>query len=475
MNESTADRVLREDLILFINSCFAATDRSEFYHRASQQRASLRFVHEYVLGNYRTLYALTLAAAVNDHNTALIIENLLANPLRYDGAALEGELIRHALRRIRPPRAFRLFGDLRRGRVNNRRTRAVMRDYIAWRKDIELDAMKYRSGFANAARHAHLQLPGEIGAFVFEHREVSRFESPLLEAWRAAHYAQEAMYRLPYSIAEGFAAKHGVDRKRFLERIAPQMTVRERQRMQASSQKVGVSKELSGALASMRLEHIVPYVLSLPHAERTEKAAELAEHIARAAKKTAARADAVSGTIASVLDTSYSSRGSREQKNRPLATAIGARYLFDAISGDHRAFYTRAPAEPAFPFLDEARGQTSIARPLLDALETQPQWVVIVSDGWENNPPGGAHGVVRLFEEAGLGADTAILHVNPVFDSERYEPRRLSPLIPTIGVRTAADILAVLPYVEFAAGRRPASQLEHTLRVQALRFCEESA
>ena len=80
--------------------------------------------------------------------------------------------------------------------------------------------------------------------------------------------------------------------------------------------------------------------------------------------------------------------------------------------------------------------------------------------------------MARLFGQLAQSRQTTLLHINPVFDAERYEPRRLSPLVPTIGIRTAADLLAVMPYVEFAAGRRSADDLQKLLEEQASRFCE---
>ena len=72
-----------------------------------------------------------------------------------------------------------------------------------------------------------------MGAFLFAPRSRRQYRAPLLDAWRRAHYEQSALYELPYTAAEGFAAKHGIPRAAFLERIAPQLTRLERLRLQA--------------------------------------------------------------------------------------------------------------------------------------------------------------------------------------------------------------------------------------------------
>ena len=40
---------------------------------------------------------------------------------------------------------YRLFRELRRAKVNNRRTSAIMRDWLAARPDLAFDAVKYRA------------------------------------------------------------------------------------------------------------------------------------------------------------------------------------------------------------------------------------------------------------------------------------------------------------------------------------------
>ncbi|WP_394835033.1 hypothetical protein LVJ94_51900 [Pendulispora rubella] len=52
--------------------------KREFYSDAHGQSVSIDFLHRYILGNYRQLYARALACGINDFNQSLIIVNLLA-------------------------------------------------------------------------------------------------------------------------------------------------------------------------------------------------------------------------------------------------------------------------------------------------------------------------------------------------------------------------------------------------------------
>ena len=73
-----AEQVAREDLVMFVNACFSCTGQREFYNDARGQAVSIEFLHAYILGNYRRLYARTLAAGINHFNQAQIVLNLLA-------------------------------------------------------------------------------------------------------------------------------------------------------------------------------------------------------------------------------------------------------------------------------------------------------------------------------------------------------------------------------------------------------------
>jgi hypothetical protein len=81
MLQSAASRVAqvaREDLVMFINACLACTGQREFYDNAYGQRVSIDFLHDYILGNYRLLYARSLCAGINHFNQAQIVLKLLA-------------------------------------------------------------------------------------------------------------------------------------------------------------------------------------------------------------------------------------------------------------------------------------------------------------------------------------------------------------------------------------------------------------
>ncbi|MEU9890701.1 hypothetical protein [Sphaerisporangium sp. NPDC051011] len=456
--DTFADLVACEDLLLFVNAAITATGQREFHSTQGEQRLSLEFLHSYIEVNYPDLYAATLALDINDHNAALIIRNLLARPGAGDGA-----LIARRLERMSPPRVYGLFQRLRRDGVNNRRTRAIIRDWLAGRPDLAFDAVKYRTALKEAVRHAHLKLPDELATFLFEPRSRSRFGTPILDTWRRAHYEQAALYDLPYTVAEGFAARHGIRRELFLERIASRMTRLERLRLDNRLERT--RPETDADLAAMPLVRLASYALSLPFEQRAARRTELTTAFRTSARRAAATRAGTWGRVAAVLDDSFSAYGSAAKRRRPLAVAVGCHFLLEALAGEYRGLWLSGGSDP---LMAHPVGPTPLGQRIIDALETAPDRLVIVSDGWDNAPPGLANQVLRTWRRR-LDPErkVSIVHLNPVYDAEDFDVRRLAASVPTAGIRDAEDLPALVELAQFAEGRTGLAELRAHLTERA--------
>ncbi|GJF27651.1 hypothetical protein KNE206_03510 [Kitasatospora sp. NE20-6] len=466
------DLVAAEDVLLFVNAAVTATGQREFHSDAAEQQLSLDFLHAYMLGNYRELYAGVLALDINDHNAALIVRRLLETSREATGAQrrTEGLLIARRLELLPPQRVYRLFDALRRAGVNNRRTRALIRDWIAARPDPALDAVKYRGGFRTALRHAHLAPPtDEVGDFAF-HGPAARglsYRTPLLDAWRRAHYERAAVYELPYTVAEGFAAKHGIPRKAFLERIAPRMTRLERLRTQESAREAGAGA-VRADLARMPLTRLAGYVLGLPVTERVARRGELTAALEASARRTAGAQQGCWGRVTAVLDDSFSTVGSGAKRRRPLAVALACHHLLAALAGEYTALWTSGRTDA---LLVRPYGATPLGHRIVDALETGPERLVIVSDGWDNAPPGLAAEVLQVWRtRLDPHGATRVVHLNPVYDAGGFDVRRLAPGVPTAGIRDAEDLAPLAEIARFAEGRTGPAELTAHLAARTEAF-----
>lgn len=466
-----SERVACEDVVMFVNAAVSSTAQREFHTSAVEQRMSLRFLHEYVMVNYRDLYAGALALDINHLNAAMVVTNLLVHPAP-ERREREGRLIAARLRLLPPQRVYGVFAELRRRGVNNRRTRAIVRDWLAGRPDLAFDAVKYRRSLSAAARHAHLPLPGEVGTVLFDWRRPKRYGTPILETWRRAHYEQRALYELPYTVAEGLAAQHGIDRAKFLTGIAPRLTDGERLRLQTSAKRLKVG-EVGMDLERAPLTRLALYVLSLPRPERARRREELTGALRAAARRAAGRQAGTWGRVVAVLDDSYSASGSGVKRRRPLAVALATNYLLEALGATYTALWLNHRGDPLFV---HPIGSTCLGERILDGLEQRPDRLVVISDGWDNAPPGQAAEVLRVWHtRLDRERRTDIVHLNPVYDSGTFDVRRLSPDVATVGVRDAEDAAALVELARFATGVAGFDELRAHLTDRVTHFLAAAA
>lgn len=473
-SETRAERVEREDLVLFINACFASTGQREFYSSKRAQQVSIDFIHRYILGNYRQLYARTLSLGVNHFNQAKIVENLLASGSPPPGPTRDEEnaLITAVVERLPPPRVYRLFERLRRNRVNNRRTRAVISRYLLTHRDVTFDAVKYRRRVRLAGAHAHVRFDPETSLFVQHAGRIddpNRFTVAGYRTYVEARYSNGARAKLPFTVAEGFAGNRPRDQKALLERSKDQLTSGERFRVQARAGRLGV--DVSVELSAMPLTRLAIYISSLDPDERARRSHELGAALRESADRTFVRAPSPLGRVAVVADRSYSTSGSAEKRRRPLAVTLAAVELLRRAAESCVVFWAPSLGRPHVEVTPH--GQTDLASPLLAALRSEPDDVIILSDGFENAPVGLADQVVAVARaRISSFADLSVVHVNPVFDADNLAPRTLGPSISTVGLRDAEDLLTTLGFARFVSGAATMAEFDTYLSNKTHRFVE---
>lgn len=122
--------------------------------------------------------------------------------------------------------------------------------------------MKYRKRLKAAVLHAHVPVQSELQRFLFLGAIAKLYSDPLLETYRRAHYDQRELYELPFSVAQGLAARHRVPREQFLKKVAPRMTERKKLRWQRAG-----AESFDPARAD--LVELCLYFLRLPIPERS--------------------------------------------------------------------------------------------------------------------------------------------------------------------------------------------------------------
>ena len=326
-----------------------------------------------------------------------------------------------------------------------------------------------------AVTHAHLKRDGEMGDFLFRFKKQKGFDTELFDRYRQAHYSASAIYELPFTVAESLIQKHNIPRDVFLKKIEHKMTSVEKLRLQTSNAKARArDARLDFDLSRAPLTKLALYIMSLSMSERIERGIELHEAMSGSAARSIASTSFKLGRVATVLDRSRSSIGSRQKQNRPLAVALAASYLLRKAATEYQSFWT-VPLDQcnelsidAQEILVTSAGQTSLADPLIDALQWQPDVLIIVSDGFENSPPMAANQVVGTFRNRLQSPDQKmeIIHMNPVFDVDHFAPRPLGDSMATVGLRDAEDIATMMGFARFARGSTPIAELEAFLEMR---------
>ncbi|MFC7478845.1 hypothetical protein ACFQX7_00570 [Luedemannella flava] len=123
------------------------------------------------------------------------------------------------------------------------------------------------------------------------------------------------------------------------------------------------------------------------------------------------------------------------------------------------------------PLLVHPLGATNLGERLLDGLERRPERLVIVSDGWDNAPPGAAAEVLRVWAtRLDPHRATDVVHLNPVYDADTFDVRRLAPTVATVGIRDAEDAPALIELARFATGQANFAELRRHLADRVERF-----
>jgi hypothetical protein len=115
-----------------------------------------------------------------------------------------------------------------------------------------------------------------------------------------------------------------------------------------------------------------------------------------------------------------------------MATALALRDMLQ-YTAHARVVHAGGAAGGADAMLVRPSGDTGLAEALLDLLESTPDAIFVVSDGYENRPAGRFAEVVSALRA--LGNTTPIYHLSPVFAAEARGVRELCPgLVPTLPV-----------------------------------------
>lgn len=426
-DKKTIETKEEEDIVKFIKGALTGTGQKEYYNTRKEQRKALLEIHEPILNKYRKFYSFMLLSQINDLNKQIIIYHLLKHGKAVEQKAIEDKIILYTLDNIKTSRAYKTLAQLAENKVNNNRTKNIVRKWLRSRKNYKYEFLKYKDKVKKIVVHNHLYEDNEIWDFLFNKKKEG-YKDDLLNNYFKAKTDKEVIYELPYSIAEGFASYHKIDRKEFLENIKGKMTDTEKLRMQTATKKEGVKVEANWM--KWELNKIYKYLYSLDRIP--SKASETIENIA---KKEADKIPYRFGKSVIIIDNSGSSYGSNEKKYHPISISMAMSKVIEQLSESYEVIYTNAKGNKAIPKVD---GATDLASPLIEALKKEPDSVFLLTDGYENQVAGLVSQVVNAYH--GIDGKAMIFQLSPVFAAESHSTRELSSDIPNMGIMSEKQL-----------------------------------
>lgn len=432
------EKIDLEKLNSFLNMAVTSTIQDEYYSDADEQSEAVFKAHKDMLENQREVYSLSVLLPINDVHKQYMVFNLLKNSkdLSGDQKRYENNIILTALKHMPTNRAYKIFTVLRRNKVNNARTRWVAQKFLESRSNLVFESVKYKKWIKDIIVHNHLKPSNDTGVafdFLFNKIKANKKYPELITNYLNAKKDVEAVYKLPYSVAVGFKNLHKIKDDEFYEKIKAKMTHSEKLRAQNVSGKADV--KIGTDLSSYSPVRLLKYLRASETAVPKAKAFNSFE---TGCKKIANGIPLSFKSIQIVVDRSASMYGSAKKKSHPVSVAEACAGVLMHLTSDG----SHIKDELKKHFLENPMGSTDLSAPILAALKKEPELLVIISDGYENQPAGLANQVINAYLSK-IGK-AGIIHLNPVFAPESNDVRKLNDKIITMGIRDVNQLLLIL-------------------------------
>lgn len=444
----------------FLDTAATATSRATYYNTRAEQEAAIESVHRELFELDRGVYAASLMLpGLIDYSRQVGAVRLLRSAQSSTGwmtAPQEAAIMRGLLKSLPPQRMLKLFGMLRKDRVNNARTRRLILSTVLGADNLEFWAVKYRRKLETGLVHAWGRRTASIMRAVlaksvedrsnkerqFAQRQLGRFVAGNVErveqcvrfvlgdeegltlrhlvAYRDAKHDLASGRMLPFETLEGLRSRFHRDKTsaEVLELTKSRLTTGQKIGLQRKAREAEVEVAFDPAHYDAVRLYVYAYEMGLTDTIR--------EELRRKAKSTAARLPVRFEHAAILLDVSASMMGHETQAMRPISVALALRDVLaetaqrsTIVTSDGRVAPTAELIQPS--------GDTSLASGLISLLKREPDVVFVLTDGYENAPAGRVAEVIRAVRR--IGVQTPVHQFSPVFAAESRGIRSLSDAV----------------------------------------------
>ena len=434
----------------FLNTAMTSTLQEEFYSKKNEQTEKVLKIHDEMLNNSREIYSVALMLPINDIQKMLIVKNLVCS--KSEKAEWENNAILDTLKKMPVNRAYKLLYVLAMNKINNARAKWLSRQFLRERGEkVMFEAVKYKRLMKVLIKHFHIDMkkickdasnPEDVERFLFE-KEKDKIQHQLYLDYIDAVTNVESVYKLPYSVAEGFKALHKISDEEFMEKIKGKMSHAEKRRSQGRAERAGVKVEHD--LSKDNPVNIQKFLRS-PETD-IKSIAKARKDFEKSCKKDAEKLFEYFDfeRVKIIVDNSGSMYGSSQKKNHPISVAEATAGVLKYLSDETEIIGSPKKAG----FLMKPDGQTDIAEGILKALKginlEEDTLIVIISDGYENAPSGLSNQLLLTFKKKlDKKEKILIIQLNPVFAPEAEDIKKLSEAIQTYGIRDTRQLFLIL-------------------------------
>jgi hypothetical protein len=313
---------------------------------------------------------------------------------------------------------LRVFLALRRSRANHKHTSRTILRWLLNHPALEALAVLRRPAVVDVLEHA-------LG------RNVARGSAKLVNAPGTPGYLRKHLLRFadyPERARAAVSFLYGLGSLPAVEVLPASLAG-------ASPRQQGPAEERHKTVTITNRGDVAATLVHVYRGGPTEELLAALDHYVETAATMLPRFD---GTIALVLDASASTRGYGERELACISQSQALRLVLEKCCANVRVITVGGAGDPPRP-----AGATDLAGGLLDALETSPDLVAIVSDGYENDAAGDLARVVTTLPRIGIVTPVVFCH-SKFTAKDDLALRRPAPMLPELSFWHEEDFADLL-------------------------------
>ncbi len=411
-------------LINFLEVACTNIAQETFYNTKQEQTEQLLKLHTQLLLSDRPYYRLMPFFPINDRSKTLILRGLLSTGKAriVQDEALEWKIIKSIVSEIPISRLLRFFVEEIASKnevfgtksLNNARVRRL--GQYLWHRANAYQVIKYHQKYKIIIRHCRLN-PHACQSE--EKKELQKWLFGKLKKPKKVKYCEllrhrllansgnfSSLMKLPLDVAEGIAlSRFQMSSEAFAKAYAQQGKATRKEVLRTGAKN---NDSMGINFGNYDLLELIRYAQT-----HQQDWSEIYPHIQRKASRLAINLS-LPKKLALVIDNSFSMKGTKEREKYPMAFVEAITRICLATDSEIQLWFTQKTNPELCPF--KTGGATDLRIPLTEAIISQPDAILILSDGYENQSAGSIAQILNTtaVKQSGI----TFFQINPVAATE---------------------------------------------------------